>query len=168
MRERMSWRRTWTRRRRPSHPWWPGRSGGPARAHEPPRLPRGPRHRGRRRFRSPGRSCAARAGPRRPRRSCAPGSLAYARPASRPDHTARGAAAPVALGARLRYGTGRVRWAAAFFLVVLVASRDGQAGTPARPNLILATTTSTQDSGLLDVLVPGFEEIGRASCRERG
>jgi tungstate transport system substrate-binding protein len=25
---------------------------------------------------------------------------------------------------------------------------------PANPNLILATTTSTQDSGLLDVLVP--------------
>lgn len=30
--------------------------------------------------------------------------------------------------------------------------------TPANPNLILATTTSTQDSGLLDVLVPMFEE----------
>ena len=29
---------------------------------------------------------------------------------------------------------------------------------PANPNLILATTTSTQDSGLLDVLVPLFEE----------
>jgi tungstate transport system substrate-binding protein len=28
---------------------------------------------------------------------------------------------------------------------------------PARPNLILATTTSTQDSGLLDVLVPDFQ-----------
>jgi tungstate transport system substrate-binding protein len=28
---------------------------------------------------------------------------------------------------------------------------------PANPNLILATTTSTQDSGLLDVLVPMFE-----------
>jgi tungstate transport system substrate-binding protein len=28
---------------------------------------------------------------------------------------------------------------------------------PANPNLILATTTSTQDSGLLDVLVPSFE-----------
>jgi tungstate transport system substrate-binding protein len=32
------------------------------------------------------------------------------------------------------------------------------AATPANPNLILATTTSTQDSGLLDVLVPMFEE----------
>jgi tungstate transport system substrate-binding protein len=29
---------------------------------------------------------------------------------------------------------------------------------PANPNLILATTTSTQDSGLLDVLVPDFEQ----------
>ena len=29
--------------------------------------------------------------------------------------------------------------------------------TPANPNLILATTTSTQDSGLLDVLTPAFE-----------
>ena len=29
---------------------------------------------------------------------------------------------------------------------------------PANPNLILATTTSTQDSGLLDVLVPMFEK----------
>lgn len=29
---------------------------------------------------------------------------------------------------------------------------------PSNPNLILATTTSTQDSGLLDVLVPMFEE----------
>lgn len=32
------------------------------------------------------------------------------------------------------------------------------AAAPANPNLILATTTSTQDSGLLDVLVPMFEE----------
>jgi tungstate transport system substrate-binding protein len=31
------------------------------------------------------------------------------------------------------------------------------ATVPANPNLILATTTSTQDSGLLDVLVPAFE-----------
>ena len=29
---------------------------------------------------------------------------------------------------------------------------------PANPDLILATTTSTQDSGLLDVLVPMFEK----------
>src|SRR5512147_1696809 len=29
---------------------------------------------------------------------------------------------------------------------------------PANPDLILATTTSTQDSGLLDVLIPMFEQ----------
>ncbi|MGE5250815.1 MAG: substrate-binding domain-containing protein [Bacteroidota bacterium] len=33
----------------------------------------------------------------------------------------------------------------------------GAKQAPANPNLILATTTSTQDSGLLDVLVPMFE-----------
>jgi tungstate transport system substrate-binding protein len=33
-----------------------------------------------------------------------------------------------------------------------------QAAAPANPSLILATTTSTQDSGLLDVLVPDFQE----------
>ena len=30
--------------------------------------------------------------------------------------------------------------------------------TPENPDIILATTTSTQDSGLLDVLIPMFEE----------
>ncbi len=35
---------------------------------------------------------------------------------------------------------------------------EAPAAAPANPNLILATTTSTQDSGLLDVLVPMFEE----------
>lgn len=30
--------------------------------------------------------------------------------------------------------------------------------SPARPELLLATTTSTQDSGLLDVLIPDFEK----------
>jgi len=33
-----------------------------------------------------------------------------------------------------------------------------QVVAPANPSLILATTTSTQDSGLLDVLVPDFEQ----------
>ncbi|MDO9302559.1 MAG: substrate-binding domain-containing protein [Anaerolineales bacterium] len=33
-----------------------------------------------------------------------------------------------------------------------------EVAAPANPNVILATTTSTQDSGLLDVLVPMFEE----------
>ncbi len=32
-----------------------------------------------------------------------------------------------------------------------------EAAAPSNPNLILATTTSTQDSGLLDVLIPLFE-----------
>jgi tungstate transport system substrate-binding protein len=34
---------------------------------------------------------------------------------------------------------------------------EAAVAAPANPNLILATTTSTQDSGLLDVLVPMFE-----------
>lgn len=33
-----------------------------------------------------------------------------------------------------------------------------QAKLPSNPNIILATTTSTQDSGLLDVLLPAFEK----------
>jgi len=57
------------------------------------------------------------------------------------------------------------------FSIVLVACSSGtpvsteapiqeptQPVTPANPSLILATTTSTQDSGLLDVLVPDFQE----------
>ena len=46
-------------------------------------------------------------------------------------------------------------------LFAVVVSACGSAGAnkpPANPNLILATTTSTQDSGLLDVLVPLFEK----------
>ena len=39
--------------------------------------------------------------------------------------------------------------------IALLASPEGNA--QARPSIILATTTSTQDSGLLDVLVPRFE-----------
>ena len=45
--------------------------------------------------------------------------------------------------------------------LVLAACAPAPAATstaPANPSLILATTTSTQDSGLLDVLVPLFEE----------
>jgi tungstate transport system substrate-binding protein len=42
-------------------------------------------------------------------------------------------------------------------LVALLAAACGPA-KPSKPNLILATTTSTLDSGLLDVLVPLFEE----------
>ena len=40
---------------------------------------------------------------------------------------------------------------------VPVASRIPMKTAPANPNLIMATTTSTQDSGLLDVLIPAFE-----------
>lgn len=43
------------------------------------------------------------------------------------------------------------------FLGLLVAT-DGHAADAASRNVILSTTTSTQDSGLLDVLVPPFEK----------
>lgn len=45
-------------------------------------------------------------------------------------------------------------------LLILFALTLGACGpaAPANPSLILATTTSTQDSGLLDVLVPMFQE----------
>jgi tungstate transport system substrate-binding protein len=46
------------------------------------------------------------------------------------------------------------------FSIILVACASATSvpvAAPAEPNLILATTTSTQDSGLLDVLVPLFE-----------
>ena len=38
------------------------------------------------------------------------------------------------------------------------APQTSETPKPARPDLILATTTSTQDSGLLDVLIPDFEK----------
>jgi tungstate transport system substrate-binding protein len=38
------------------------------------------------------------------------------------------------------------------------ASAPPQSTAPVRPDLLLATTTSTQDSGLLDVLIPDFEQ----------
>lgn len=44
------------------------------------------------------------------------------------------------------------------FSTLLSACGPGVPGAPEDPTLILATTTSTQDSGLLDVLVPMFEE----------
>ena len=46
------------------------------------------------------------------------------------------------------------RGAAATVVVSLCALTQAQA----KPSIILATTTSTQDSGLLDVLVPRFEK----------
>ena len=44
----------------------------------------------------------------------------------------------------------------AVFLIALLASVGSAAGQP--KHVILATTTSTQDSGLLDVLIPLFEQ----------
>lgn len=44
------------------------------------------------------------------------------------------------------------------FVSVLIFVVELWAGEPASRNVILATTTSTQDSGLLDVLVPLFEK----------
>jgi tungstate transport system substrate-binding protein len=50
-----------------------------------------------------------------------------------------------------------VRWAAAVLAFVLLAACGGPAAAPsAERSLILATTTSTQDSGLLDDLLPAF------------
>jgi tungstate transport system substrate-binding protein len=54
-----------------------------------------------------------------------------------------------------------LRWLLAVTaLLVLVMGVAACSGTPKpkNPNLILATTTSTQDSGLLDVLIPLFEK----------
>ena len=50
------------------------------------------------------------------------------------------------------------------FLGSLILSGCGSA-KPANPSMILATTTSTQDSGLLDVLVPAFEEASGYSVK---
>lgn len=55
------------------------------------------------------------------------------------------------------------RFSPIFSLLILVALALGACApaapeAPANPNIILATTTSTQDSGLLDVLVPIFQE----------
>jgi tungstate transport system substrate-binding protein len=42
--------------------------------------------------------------------------------------------------------------------VLLIASFTNAQAAPKQKNIILATTTSTQDSGLLDVLIPVFEK----------
>lgn len=54
----------------------------------------------------------------------------------------------------------RSRFFVSLCLPVIVSFLIGTCApsAPANPNLILATTTSTQDSGLLDVLVPLFEQ----------
>jgi tungstate transport system substrate-binding protein len=44
------------------------------------------------------------------------------------------------------------------FVVLLFAAASSRAAEPAHRTVVLATTTSTQDSGLLDVLVPLFEK----------
>jgi tungstate transport system substrate-binding protein len=49
---------------------------------------------------------------------------------------------------------------AALAASAFLAARPGAAAEPPSKALILATTTSTQDSGLLDVLVPLFEKEG--------
>lgn len=59
-----------------------------------------------------------------------------------------------------------IYFAALIVAVALLAGCAAQPGSqpgaqtpqPANPDLILATTTSTQDSGLLDVLIPMFEQ----------
>ena len=54
-------------------------------------------------------------------------------------------------------------WSVLVTVLLLLAVLTGcsekpKTSTPANPELILATTTSTQDSGLLDVLIPVFEK----------
>lgn len=46
----------------------------------------------------------------------------------------------------------------AIVLSACAPATEAPPAAPANPNIILATTTSTQDSGLLDVLVPLFQE----------
>ena len=45
-----------------------------------------------------------------------------------------------------------------FLLLTSLTACTQVASAPTRPDIILATTTSTRDSGLLDVLVPDFEQ----------
>jgi tungstate transport system substrate-binding protein len=61
---------------------------------------------------------------------------------------------------RLSVRTGSAAVIALLAMAVITGcGPDGRSAgvRPARPQVILATTTSTQDSGLLDVLVPAFE-----------
>lgn len=52
----------------------------------------------------------------------------------------------------------RWSWCCVTALAVLAAAPPHRDATPTQESIILATTTSTQDSGLLDVLVPRFEK----------
>ena len=54
--------------------------------------------------------------------------------------------------------TRRKVFALLILLVGLLAGAPGYSGAAASRNVILSTTTSTQDSGLLDLLVPRFEK----------
>ena len=52
----------------------------------------------------------------------------------------------------------KILGAALVAAVFLIGMALPACAAPAQKNLILATTTSTQDSGLLDVLIPAFEK----------
>ena len=52
----------------------------------------------------------------------------------------------------------RTKISAYVFLIALAAAAAAWSGEPAQRNVILSTTTSTQDTGLLEVLVPLFEK----------
>jgi tungstate transport system substrate-binding protein len=54
--------------------------------------------------------------------------------------------------------TGLVRCGALTLVLATAAAASGPSGTRSQNSIILATTTSTQDSGLLDELVPRFRQ----------
>jgi tungstate transport system substrate-binding protein len=63
-------------------------------------------------------------------------------------------------------------WAAAILVTALVAvtgcgsdSRSSASTTSASGQMVMATTTSTRDTGLLDTLVPAFEKAGNCSVK---
>jgi len=57
-----------------------------------------------------------------------------------------------------RHAAALLRTLAALAAAVLLTTPSARAATPETPAVILATTTSTQDSGLLDALLPVFEQ----------
>jgi tungstate transport system substrate-binding protein len=63
----------------------------------------------------------------------------------------------------MRHRPGSPRTTGCAFLLLFSVALAGSLAAQARRDVILATTTSTQDSGLLDSLVPRFERICR--CR---
>ena len=61
----------------------------------------------------------------------------------------------------MKRSTRNILFATGLILTLLLSACGSAAAptsAPANPDLILSTTTSTQDSGLLDVLIPMFEE----------